>query len=205
MTRIPNSKVTHGEVPHWDEKTRSLYYINVNGPKSTFARYDYGEKKVYQATIDNVPSLLFILPVKRAKNQFIVGIERRAVIVQWDGRSPKATVIRTLFEVDLHSSKTYFNDVKIDAFGRFYGGTKCVESCDTKDRPTSAFYRYETGKGLKKLFDNVFISNGLTWVPQTNKFYYVDSCTYDIKEFDYNPTNGEICKFTKRKISEMLT
>lgn len=197
MTRIPNSKVTHGEVPHWDEEKRSLFYININGPNSTFARYDYDEQCVYQATIDNVPSLLFILPVEGTTNQFIVGIERKAVIVHWDGRSPKATVLRTLFEVDRHSSANYFNDVKTDPFGRFYGGTKCVESCDTNDRPTSGFYRYETGKGLRKLFGDVFISNGLTWSPQGSKFYYVDSCTYDVKEFDYNPKNGDICKFTQ--------
>lgn len=164
MTRIPNSKVTHGEVPHWDERTRSLYYININGPNSTFARYDYDENFVYQASIDNVPSLLFILPLKGTKNQFIVGIERSAVIVKWDGRSAKAIVLRKLFEVDQHSSTNYFNDVKTDPFGRFYGGTKCVESCETNDRPSSGFYRYDKEKGLRKLFGHVFISNGLTWV-----------------------------------------
>lgn len=193
MEKLPSPRSTVGEVPHWDDYTRSLYYIDINGIDSSLLRYDYDENRVYRATVDGAPSLLFLLPIKCTENQFLVGMDRKAVIVKWDGRSPKAVKIRTLFEVDCGTSNV-LNDVKIDLFGRFYGGTKSVESCDTNAPPTGAFYEFEEGKCAKKLFGNVFISNGLTWVRKTGKFYYVDSCAYDIIEFDYNPVTGDLCK-----------
>lgn len=45
---------------------------------------------------------------------------------------------------------------------------------------------------LKELSTNISISNGLTWVRTTNKFYYVDSCAYNILEYDYDPETGHI-------------
>lgn len=148
---------------------------------------------MYEAFIAGAPTLLFLLPIKWTENQFLVGIDRKAVIVEWDGRLPTATPIQTLFEVDC-GTLNVLNDIKTDSYGRLYFGTKSVESCSTNTPATGAFYTYEEGKCLKKLFGNVFISNGLTWVPQTKKFYYCDSCTYDIQEFDYDPETGRICK-----------
>lgn len=184
-------------MPHWDPESHSLYYIDIHDYDPSLLRYDYYENRVYRATIDGARTLLFLLPIECTKDQFLVGIDRTAVIAKWDGRSPKATVIQSLFEVDCGTSNV-INDIKTDERGRFYGGTKCVESCDTGTAATGAFYGYENGKCLKKFFGNVFISNGLTWVRKTRKFYYVDSCTYDIKEFDYDPNTGDICMFSMK-------
>lgn len=192
---MPSPRNTVGEVPHWDVKTRSLYYIDIADYNSSLLRYDYDENRVYQAKIDNAATLLFLLPIKCARNHFLVGIDLKAVVVYWDGRSPKATVLRTLFEVDENATNV-INDIKTDSHGRFFGGTKSVESCDTGNPPTGAFYRYHKGRGLEKFFGNVYISNGLTWVRKTNKFYYIDSCTYDVKEFNYSPKTGKLCEYS---------
>lgn len=156
-------------------------------------RYDYDENRVYQARIDNAATVLFILPIKCKKDYYLVGIDLKAVIVYWNGRSPKATVISTLFEFD-ETPTNVINDIKTDKFGRFYGGTKSVESCDTGAPATGAFYTYNKRKGVKKFFGDVYISNGLTWLYKKNKFYYADSCAYDIKEFDYDPKSGNLGK-----------
>ncbi|XP_031634980.1 regucalcin-like [Contarinia nasturtii] len=58
------------------------------------------------------------------------------------------------------------------------------------DIANASFYTFDRDHGVKQLKQNVFISNGLTWVG--NKFYYVDSCVHDVKEFDYNSENGEL-------------
>lgn len=192
---MPSPRNTVGEVPHWDAKSQSLYYVDIAGYNSSLLRYDYDENRIYQATIDNAATLLFILPINCAPNYFLVGIDLEAVIVYWNGRSSKATVIWTLFKFNENPSNV-INDIKTDVHGRFYGGTKSVESCDTGKAPTGAFYRFHKRKGLQKIFGNVYISNGLTWVRNTNKFYYVDSCTYDIKEFDYDLKTGNLCKYS---------
>lgn len=178
-----------GEVPHWDAESRSLYYVDIAGTNSSILRYDYDKNRVYVATIDGAENLLFILPINCARDYFLVGIGLKAVIVHWNGRSPNASTVMTLFEFDENPTNV-INDIKTDKRGRFYGGTKSVDPCGGV--PTGGFYRYNKRKGLHKFFGNVSISNGLTWVRKTNKFYYADSCTYDIKEFDYNPENGDL-------------
>lgn len=181
------------EVPHWDPETQSLYFINIDGVDSNLNRYDYRSNKIYKAKIDGAPNLLFILPIESRRNQYLVGIQNKAMIVDWNGQSPKAFINGTLFEFGSDPS-VGINDVKTDSQGRFYGGSKNVESCSTNEVGQSGFYRYQPSEGKKKLFDGVKISNGLTWVPQTNKFYYIDSCAYDVKEFNYDAKTGAICK-----------
>lgn len=66
----------------------------------------------------------FIVPVEGTTDQFVVGVERKFLIVQWDGKdgSPAKTV-RELSEVD-RTTKNRINDGKADPRGRLYGGKK---------------------------------------------------------------------------------
>lgn len=59
---------------------------------------------------------------------------------------------------------------------------------------SNTFYRYTPEEGATELLHNVYISNGLTWDEKENKFYYIDSCRMDVKQCDYEPVNGNICK-----------
>lgn len=186
------------EVPHYDLPSRSLFFINIADENSTINRYDEREKRFFGAKIDNAPNLLFIIPTDCGPNKYLVGINNRAVIATWDGRSPKAYVERVVFTLDV-GTKNVINDVKTDQCGRFYCGTKAVPECgqSSYSGKLGGFYRYTNNGGLRELFDNVDISNGLTWVRSTNKFYYVDSCKYDVVEFSYNPQTGGISKLNK--------
>lgn len=178
-------------MPQWDVKTQSLYFIDIAAVNSTLNRYDYNENRVYEAKVDGAADLLFLMPIKCKKNYFLVGIENKAMITIWDGRSPKAIVLGSLFELDVGTSNL-INDVKTDRYGRFYGGTKCVENCFPNQTASSAFYTYRPNIGVHEFFGDVKISNGITWVRKTKKFYYIDSCSYDVKEFDYDPKTGNI-------------
>lgn len=55
------------------------------------------------------------------------------------------------------------------------------------------FYRYIKGEGVKDLLHNIHVSNGLAWNEKAKKFYFIDSCKLNVKEFDYDPTTGDIC------------
>lgn len=65
---------------------------------------------------------------------------------------------------------------------------------DLFDNAVGSFYKYIRGDGIYKLFENVFVSNGMAWNETENKFYYIDSGKFCIKEFDYDPKTGDICK-----------
>lgn len=192
---VPSPKSDLGEGPHWDEGSQSLYYTDIYGKNESILRYDFKENKTYSAKIDGEPVVSFIIPVASTTDQFAVGIGRRVGIVQWDGVSSQAKLGPICFEVD-EEDKNRFNDAKADPVGRFYGGTMHYEELgDLFDVAAGTFYRYIKGEGVKDLLHNIHVSNGLAWNEELKKFYFVDSCKYDIKEYDYDQKTGDICKF----------
>jgi hypothetical protein len=66
---------------------------------------------------------------------------------------------------------------------------------DIFEKRLGTFYRYTSKEQFVPLKRNVGISNGLTWNEKTNKFYFIDSVDLDVKEYDYDPVGGNLCKF----------
>lgn len=158
-------------------------------------RYDFNENKTYAATVDNEPLMTFVLPLQDTDDQFLVGTKNEAKIIRWDGKSSKGQLVRTAFKIEegTYLETNRFNDAKCDASGRFFGGTQRLSECNGPFNVANAsFYNYDREHGVRQLKKDVLISNGLTW--NKNKFYYIDSCSYDIKQFDYNIDTGELCK-----------
>jgi gluconolactonase len=112
-----------GEGPHWDVKSQSLFYNDIYGDKQSISRFSYNEKKTYNAKIPGHPVISFIIPVHDTTDQFIVGSGKKIVVIQWDGKSSEAKVVKTVGEVEPNLPENRFNDAKCDRFGRFYGGT----------------------------------------------------------------------------------
>lgn len=84
-----------GEGPHWDIKTRSLYYVDIVAP--AIFRYNTKNGEIYRAKIkDNDEPLGFIIPIEERDDEFVVGAGKEAVVIRWDGRSGFASVVRVL-------------------------------------------------------------------------------------------------------------
>lgn len=64
-----------------------------------------------------------------------------------------------------------------------------------------SFYKYVKGDGIYKLIENIYVSNGMTWNETKNKFYYIDSGKFDVREFDYDPKTGDICMSFQIKLT----
>ncbi|XP_052864812.1 regucalcin-like [Anopheles cruzii] len=184
-----------GEGPHWDIATQSLYYVSLSN--GWIYRWDYVEQKVYSASIDGVQEASFIIPVKGHRECFVVGDLNRVTVIRWDGRSGKAAVWRELVATDPKVAHNRLNDGKVDPWGRLYFGTMLKEQLgDPFTKGSGHLYRYcDRTKKLVEQERNLFISNGLAWNRQTNKFYFVDSGANEIKEYDIdlegNFTNGK--------------
>lgn len=127
---------TLGEGPHWDIERQSLYYIDIYGTNQSISRFDYNEGKTYNAKIPGQPVISFIIPVEGTKDQFLIGAEKKLIVVRWDGVSNEAKVVKIVGEVELDMPENRFNDAKCDPFGRFHGGTMrlgmyCEHTCGT--------------------------------------------------------------------------
>lgn len=226
---LPTPFSVIGEGPHWDADTQSLYYNDIYGSEASILRYDFNENKTYLAKIgelmlllcrrmlklmnilivteDGEPVVSFIIPVEGTTDQFAVGIGRRVGVIQWNGKSTQANLLRIVFEVEKDPSFKFnrFNDAKADPKGRFFGGTMRLEECGDLFASTSgSLYRYAKDEQVAKLKTNISVSNGLAWNEKTNKFYYIDTCQLNIKEFDYDPNTGDLCEYNTMSSSTDL-
>lgn len=97
-----------------------------------------------------------------------------------------------------------WNDAKADPAGRLVGGTMRLEAMgDIFEAADGSLYSFAKDHALAMLKTKIGVSNGLTWNEKTGKFYYVDTCAVDIKEFDYDFKTGKICKccfFSSKKM-----
>lgn len=90
-----------------------------------------------------------------------------------------------------------FNDGKCDPRGTFWAGTMAYDT--TKGAGT--LYEFDAkGKVIIKI-PYTTISNGLAWNGSSTKFYFIDSPTYEIQEYNYNVVTGGI--FGKRVVASL--
>uniref|UniRef100_V5GXT7 Regucalcin n=1 Tax=Anoplophora glabripennis TaxID=217634 RepID=V5GXT7_ANOGL len=175
-----------GEGPHWDEETQSLYFVDVMD--KSICRYVPDTKKVTKANVGAMVSI--IIPVKGEKDTFLIGRERELLIITWDGKSDKVSVLKKLkIESDLG---TNFNDGKCDSKGRLWIGTVGKWSEDgTVEEERGSLYTIEKDK-ITKVADKITMSNGLDFNPALKKMFYIDSHKGTIDEFDFDIEQGTI-------------
>jgi len=189
---IPNSFAVCGEGPFWSAETQNLYYVDLD--KGKLMRYSYVENRVYESKLLGESFASFIIPIENTTDKFAVGCLRRVVIVHWDGISVTCHVERTLFSVQPEDKYcgNRFNDAKCDFKGRLYAGTMRYKGDEFEHR-YGELYMYDRGK-VSVMKSDCGLPNGMDWNTQAQKFYFIDTADYSVREFDYNITTGAICK-----------
>ena len=86
--------------------------------------------------------------------------------------------------LDLHR----FNDGKVDEKGRIWIGTLSTKFTDG----AGSLYRIDQSLEPKKMLSDLTISNGLAWAEDQTTFYFIDTPTRQIREFDFNSDAGTI-------------
>nr|CAD7194926.1 unnamed protein product [Timema douglasi] len=195
---------TLGEGPHWDNKAKVLYYVDITN--STVNKYDPATKKLNTVKIGGGPVSL-VVPIKGKKEQFVISVGRNIAILTWDGKSTAPTKVETLCSVDSDGDKirNRFNDGKVDPTGRLWAGTMGPES-----KPAEV----ELGKGSLFSFSkdlmtptthltNISIANGLAWTQDRKTMYYIDSLDLSVDALDFDTTTGKISN--RRKAFDFKT
>ncbi|XP_055844649.1 regucalcin-like [Episyrphus balteatus] len=187
---LPNSQGLLGEGPHWDIEKQSLYFVDIENAQ--VLRYDYAQNKTYRCQIENEKLASFIIPIEGAINKFVVGIGRRISIITWDGISETCKLEKDIITVEQGDSNCIynrFNDGKCDPRGRLFAGTMHTDISHF-DKRTGNFYKMDEDCKYKLLLEKIGISNGLAWNEKNNKFYYIDSLDYKVREYDYDFNTG---------------
>lgn len=80
------------------------------------------------------------------------------------------------------------NDGKCDPRGRFFVGTMGLQ----KPRVPGSLFRLDPDHACTRVLTGLGTSNGLAWSHDERTMYYIDTPTYEISAFDYDPDTGEM-------------
>ncbi|KAF5301532.1 hypothetical protein FQR65_LT08836 [Abscondita terminalis] len=182
----------HGEAPHWDAETQSLYFIDYI--KSSINKYVPSTNQFTTSILKKPPS--FIMPIKGTSDRFIVSSGRDIWVITWDGISSDSNYVETIASVDTHpgGESNMFDDGKVDAFGILWAGTIHSQVNIATGLPKTGSLYSITKNQIKKHFSDVSVSNGITWSKCLKTFYYIDSSKRTVDKFDYNNETLTLCK-----------
>jgi len=102
-----------------------------------------------------------------------------------------------IVDPEKHLKNNRFNDGKCDPAGRFWAGTMSV--FDTPE--AGSLYTLEPDFSVSAKIRRVGCSNGISWSPDGNLMYYIDTLTRQVVSFDFDIISGGISN--KRVIIEI--
>lgn len=164
-----------GEGPLWDHQRNCLYWVDIPA----------GKVNIFD-------------PATGTNNEFTVGQDVGTVVADTSGNLMLA--VRDGFaRLDIDSGEVVmvaeqktegvrFNDGKCDPAGRFWAGTMADDMTDG----AGALYCLDSDLTVRRMIDNVTVSNGLVWTLDSKCFYYIDTPTREVAAFDYDIVTGNI-------------
>jgi L-arabinonolactonase len=160
-----------GEGCYWDHRDRSLWWTDIER-SCLYRRGDSGELKRFQ-----LPGRAgFVLPRKGGGQ--ILGFPKQIALA--DGG---LGVFTRLHDIETGLPQTRVNDAAVDPFGGIVFGTFDETHDMAARRPIAAVYRLAPDGGLRRLLDDVVISNGLAFSPGSDIMYFADTPRGVIRRF----------------------
>ncbi len=165
-----------GEGPRWDAAARRLLWVDIEA----------GALHLFDPSRDDDRAIPLGNRVGAAApteaGGVLVALADRLAVVDLDDES-----VRTLVTIP-HGDGMRLNDGACDPAGRFWVGSMALDYATG----AGALYRYSRADGLERVLDAVTLSNGLGWSPDGGTMYYVDSMTYRVDRFDFDPSTGAV-------------
>lgn len=176
-----------GGLSFWGSATNSFYYTDFF--QQLFYRYSLDDGQVYKTNVVGPDIASFIIPVENKPNQFLASLGRDIVLIEWDGISSSFTII----DVAISTPNLIYSFV-VGPNNEFYIGVYGDGLC--LHPPTNPLYQYTTDRGLIIVADG-FVSTVALAIDETkNIFYQLLPCNRTILGYDYNPSDGSLCKLS---------
>jgi sugar lactone lactonase YvrE len=176
LTELAVPRAALGEGPCWDAKAGTLYWTDIPAHRvhrltgdGTHTEWDAGQP--VGAVVPRAGGGL----VLAARDGFLA----------MDPHTGSLTML-TAVEPDMPGNR--MNDGACDRAGRFFAGTMAED----ESPGAGALYLLAADHQVTRLFAGVGISNGIGWSPDDQRMYYIDSLTYRVDVFDYEPGTGAI-------------
>ncbi|MCP3798295.1 SMP-30/gluconolactonase/LRE family protein [Allokutzneria sp. A3M-2-11 16] len=162
-----------GEGPTWDITTGTLLWVDVL--RSEVHRFHPG-----RGTNDSTVVPQHVGAAKpRTRGGLVLNL--RDGIALWDRDDSKRWLVYWARD------GVRGNDAAVDPAGRLWAGTMRYDEA----RGGGWLARVEADGAAKVVLDDVTVSNGIGWSPDSSLMYYVDTPTRRIDVFDYDLGSGE--------------
>lgn len=164
-----------GEGPLWDERRQLLYWVDIPAGQLFAFDPDTGRNTLVHQHDGSIGGFTL-----QADGAFLLFGDGGGIVQLRDGTTE---VIVDGIEAEAGGR---FNDVITDPRGRVICGTM-----PTADG-TARLYRLEIDGTLNLLFDDVGLSNGMGFSPDTSVFYHTDSNRHRIHRMEYDAESGTV-------------
>ncbi|MBB4566973.1 SMP-30/gluconolactonase/LRE family protein [Rhizobium leucaenae] len=162
-----------GESPVWSEDGKSLWWVDTDGCRLLRSDAASGGTEFWHA-----PEAVGCIAM-RPDGMLLAGLASGIFLFDpASGRFDTACSPESRRDVR-------FNDGAVDPAGRFWAGTMHLNLTE----PTGAIFCVETDLGHRRVFDGLWVPNGLAFDPARNRMYFSDShptvqtiwvCDYDL-------------------------
>lgn len=175
ITCVLDAKAAIGENPVWSIEERALYWLDTT--QRAIHRFDpqSGVNRTW-----TMPDLVCSFAL-REDGGLIVALGVGVYLVDLETMSLDA-----IAEEVTDKTQTRLNDGRCDRAGRFWVGGMDLE----KHRPIASLYRVDPDHSIHKVVDELIVSNGLAWSPDSRTMYHSDSRQNVIWAYNYDLENG---------------
>jgi sugar lactone lactonase YvrE len=165
-----------GECPLWDERTRTLWWVDILGP--ALKQLDPASGAVRQNPLpEAMGSFAF-----RENGGLLAAMKSGLFLMD-----PSYTSVQPLAAPEPDRPANRFNDGRCDRAGRFWSGTMQ----ESLREPSGALYRVLPDGTCERKRSGITVPNSLCWSPDGRTMYFADSPTRTILAFDYDAASGE--------------
>ena len=167
-----------GEGCVWSPVENLLVWVDI--PGQAVHRFDHDSSQPvgswrYSDTVSNA--------APRAGGGLALGLGNSVALTDRVG------AIETVIELPSEPESNRTNDGAVDPGGRLFQGTM---SHVKPGAPVAALHRVDPDGTARRVVDGVMISNGIGWSPDLSTMYYIDTLTFRVDRFDYDPDTGEV-------------
>lgn len=184
--------VNIGESPVWDRRVGKLYFVDIHHGK--VLAYDYEKQSTEAVAQFPGKDITPIILSKNNPNVLIAGINRDLAKIPLNSKTAEPLVLHT---VQNDKPKNRFNDGKADSRGRVWVGTMGYEEPKLNgkwEKNAGALFKFskENSTSPAVMIRGVSIANGLAWNHDGTNFYYIDTPSEEIAQYDYYAETGNI-------------
>lgn len=166
-----------GETPLWCERTKKLWWLDIEKPKLQSFDPETGGHNVFPTT-----GTFLGAHALTNTDEHLVAVDLS--LCRFDATANSMTPI-----AELESSiDNRLNDGRVDRRGRFWVGTMDNEY----NRPNGSLYRVDPDGTAVKIFGDINVSNGMAFSPDDKTFYFTDTRRFQTWIFDFDLDDGQI-------------